>query len=159
MSGMIHIPYGHGFVTRPAPVMSPHMYKTYAMNFPRQTHWRPATCEEVECSAYLLGWSTTLDENTPEGQYHAETIKSLRGYKYTVEQQPSGLTVYHFPAGQKCFRASQHRVRLERLPHFLVVPGDFRQKTGPTRVHTRPEDWVEDFALHQQKIADAIQEG
>lgn len=159
MSGMIQIPFGQGMVSHFAPAMPPSAYKTYGAAFPLRTHWRKASCEEVGCEAYLSGWKTLLDEATEQGQYHAATIKSLRGYKYTVLSMPSGLTEYSFPAGQKCFRASTHRIQLARPGRFYVYHGDFRARAGAPRVHHNTADWVEDFAEHQDRLITAIGKG
>jgi hypothetical protein len=44
---------------------------------------------------------------------------------------------------------------------FIVRGGDYRGNPlgTPTRVHARPEDWVEDFSTHTQAIADRLEKG
>ena len=76
-----------------------------------------------------------------------------------MDGNSEGLTVFTFEPGQDCF--AQHRVPLERDPLFLVRGGDWRgNPTGlqPYR-HHRGEDWVDDFADHQDRIARQIERG
>ena len=74
-------------------------------------------------------------------------------------RNPLGLTEFTFEAGQTCF--VEHRVPLEREPLYVVRDGDWRgnpRGTAP-RIHTRPDDWVDDFAEHQQRLADRFEQG
>jgi hypothetical protein len=160
MAGMIQVPYGlHGqFVTRPAPLMPAQAYKTYGMSMPVQSHWRPATCEEIMCFNYLNGWKTVVAEGSP----HADIARSLRGsYSFTETAQPGGMVEFVFAPGQKCFKWNDHRVQLERPARYYVADGDFRgnPRRTPVRVHQRAEDWVSDFGEHQMKLAEAVQRG
>jgi hypothetical protein len=147
---------------RLAPVAPVHAYRTYQIVTPLATHFRPASCEEVDCPDYLQGWVTKLDESTPEGQGHAAFIRrELRGrYSFTEDREPAGLTAFTFPPGQACFRQRQHRTRIDRPEHFLRRDGDWRgNPTGAVRRHTSAADWQEDFAEHQDRIATAIERG
>ena len=38
------------------PLLPSGSMKTYQMAQPLKTHWRPASCEEVDCPNYLSGW-------------------------------------------------------------------------------------------------------
>ncbi len=62
------------------------------------------------------------------------------------------MVTFTFPAGQQCFRASEHVVPLERDPLFNV------RENGLTRRHTRPELWTEDFSEHLDRVR-KIREG
>lgn len=142
----------------PTPLLPAHLRKTYSIRAPIQTHTRPGTCEEADCARYRDGWITRLDLTRPDGQYHAETIRNLTGYQYTVTVREDGLTDYTFSAGQNCFE--QHRVPLERPAFFIVRGGDHRGNPRGTNLHHgNAEDWVDDFANHQSSIADAIGRG
>ena len=46
-------------------------YKTWEVIYPHASHYRPATCAEVDCSHYLNGWQTVVDESTNLGQARA----------------------------------------------------------------------------------------
>lgn len=142
---------------RPQPLMDAAAYKTYAMVSPLSTHFRPATCAEVDCPHYLNGWRTRVETLTPE------LLRTARnsGRHYTVEQVAQGESYLVFSAGQPCFKASQHRARIERPPLYVVRDGDHRGNPRGTkaRLFQRPDQWVDDFATHQQKLADEIQKG
>lgn len=162
MSGMIQVPFGDATVTRPEPAGPASAYKTYGMSMPLQTHWRPATCEESGCAAYRNGWVSTFDLSTDLGrkQYHF-CSKVDRDRSFT-EQRPGGALVkLVYPPGTPCFARSEHKVPLERPARFYVAEGDFRgnPRRIPVRVHQRAEDWVEDFASHQDTIKTTLGRG
>lgn len=145
--------------------------KTYALAAPLASHWRPATCEEVDCPSYLQGWKTIVDEATELGQRQAAYVRSeclddaqanrpaVGGRRRYREAREAGLTVFTFEAGQRCFAA--HQQPLEREPLYLVRGGDWRgnPRGEPARRHVRPDDWVDDFAEHQQHLADRLERG
>ncbi len=134
--------------------------KTYRILAPQATHFRPATCAEMDCPAYVNGWSTTIDETSELGQKQAHYIRKQSGRRFTAARNPLGLTVFTFEAGQKCFRAGEHQTRLERPEIFVVRDGDHRgnPRGTETRRHTA-DTWVDDFAHHQQSLADKYEEG
>ena len=151
---------------RPDPVGPAAAYKTYEIRSPRSTHWRPATCEQVDCAAYLHGWSTTVDTGTELGQGQAYYIRKQSGRSFQEEPavfdftDSPGLVAFVFPPGQRCFRSDTHRIRLTRPEIFVVRGGDWRgNPAGTSRQHQRPEHWVEDFAQHQDRISTRLQRG
>lgn len=156
--------------------------KSYDIHAPLGSHWRPANCEEVECEAYRNGWITIIDErHLPERgdeelahlEPEARTAAHVKALRRMVDQaqarayyirhlsgrnflesvdEATGKTVFDFAPGQECF--SPHKVRIDKPEIYVVRGGDFRgNPTGDRRVHDRPEDWVEDFALHQDQVA------
>jgi hypothetical protein len=130
----------------------PAAYKTYQILAPAATHWRAATCAEVDCGAYLSGWATVIDESVPDpGQKQAYYIRYQSERRFTESRNAAGLTVFVFEAGQDCFRRP-HRTPVGR-PEFFVV------RDGAHRRDLRPADWVDDFANHQQRLADAQAKG
>lgn len=136
-------------------------YKTYQIVAPKQTHFRPATCDEVNCVAYQNGWKTTIDTTGDLGQKQFYYITKQSGKHFKATKLPNGLVEFEFTAGQPCFTASKHQVKLDRPEIFLVRDGDHRGNPRGTtpRKHTRASDWVEDFAEHQSKVADDRQKG
>lgn len=132
--------------------------KTYALVAPLASHWRPARCEEVDCANQAAGWRTVIDEATELGQAQAYYVRAQSGRRF-VETREAGLTVFTFEPGQRCFAA--HQAPLEREPTYLVKGGDWRgnPRGTPLRQHARPQDWVEDFAEHQQQLADRLERG
>lgn len=140
------------------PLLPEHAKKTYSIIAPRATHFRKATCAEVECEGREHGWISPIDETTELGQRQAYYIRKLSGRKFTEERSDEGLTLFTFEPGQDCF--TPHEVPIGRPELFVVRDGDLRTvKPKNVRVHKRGEDWVDDLATHQQTIADAIQEG
>lgn len=161
MAGVVQVPFGQTLVSRIAPAMPAASYKTYGMSMPLRTHWRPATCDEAGCEAYRHGWVTTTDLSTALGQRQAEYIRHDRSRRHQEQRTGPNEVKFVFGPGQRCFAASGHRVPLERPARFYVADGDWRgnPRGTPVRVHVRAEDWVDDFATHQDRIATAIQKG
>ena len=140
------------------PLMDPSAYKTYAVVSPLTTHLRPATCAEVDCPHYVNGWRVRLESLTTDLQQAARNS----GRKFVEQRVAEGETWLVFEAGQACFKAREHRTRIaDRPPLYVVRDGDHRGNPRRTkaRLHQRPEDWVESFAEHQQKLRDEIEKG
>lgn len=144
-------------LSRVAPVAGPEAYKTYEMRSPLSTHFRPATCAEANCQYYTGGFQVRV-EGLGEEVLHAVQHS---GRTYTVQKVAEGETYLVFEPGQPCLRESLHRVRVERPPLYIVRDGDWRGNPRGTkaRLHQSPDNWVEDFATHQQAIADEIAKG
>lgn len=143
-------------MNRIAPQGAVQDYKTYQIVSPLSTHWRPATCAEVDCPEYIKGWKLRVEGLPPEMVHAAKTC----GRKFTELDVTADEHWLIFEAGQPCFRSAQHRRLLDKQEIFVVRDGDFRgNPTGNVRKHTRPEHWVEDFSEHQGKLAQQIQRG
>jgi hypothetical protein len=139
------------------PALPVQAYKTYEITRPAATHYRPATCAQVECPHWRDGWVTRVDTATELGAQQARYIAGRSGRTFTARVEGS-VAVFTFPAGQRCF--TPHRVPLEREPLFAVRGGDWRgNPLRERRTHVRGSEWVEDFAEHQQELADRINKG
>jgi hypothetical protein len=107
-----------------------------------------------------------LENLTPDLR---ETVKSATfehqgrevKYQYAVQTLQDGHVYLVFTAGQPCFQYKQHRIQVGREPLYIVRDGDHRGNPRGTRArqHLNPATWVEDFATHQQAIADEIKKG
>lgn len=144
-------------LNRPDPLMAPQAYKTYAVLQPLSTHWRPASCAEVDCPHYLNGWRTRVETLTPELLHTARNS----GRRYREMRVAEGESYLVFDAGQACFAAASHRKQIGREPLYIVRDGDWRGNPRRTRArqHLNPQNWVEDFSEHQAKLADEIAKG
>lgn len=130
-------------------------YQTFQIATPPDTAIVTA-CPDAGCQAYAKGWQTTVDERTQAGRAAAHYIRWQSGRTIAREQKTAdGLTVFTFAAHQRCF--AEHRTRQEL---FVVSHGDWRgNPSGRVRQHQNAADWVEHFALNQQKLADQAQQG
>ena len=119
--------------------------KSYRIAAPRATHWRPASCAEADCPAYLHGWQTSVDEASELGQQQAHYIRHDRSRKHAERRAETGLTVFTFEAGQKCFGG--HQLPTGRPERFIVTGGDYRGNPlgTPAREHAKPDFWVEEM--------------
>lgn len=138
---------------RVQPVGPPQAYKTFQAAAPLATHWRVATCVEVDCEHYVNGWATTvLPGSVEEGLIRTSGRHWLGQEKGGPRPDENGMLRFLFPPGQPCFDPMRHRVPLERDPLFIVRRGDWRANLGLIRRHKRGDDWVDDFATHQDKL-------
>ncbi|MFB4273029.1 hypothetical protein [Nonomuraea sp. GTA35] len=128
-------------------------FQTYRIVSPPDRAVRSA-CEDVGCPAWQYGWETQVDESTDLGRAQAAYIRQQAGRTYRERRTGEGLTVFQFMSGQRCF--AEHHTRPE---HYLVRGGDWRRDLGLIRQHSRGADWVEDFSLHQDRLADQQRKG
>lgn len=140
---------------RVEPALPVQATKTYSVQAPPATHWRDATCAEVDCQSYLHGWKTLVNVSTDLGQRQVVYIRHESGRRFTEHLEGTAM-VFTFEPGQRCFAG--HRAPLERDPLFLVRMGDWRGY-GPTRVHKRPGDWVDDMQESLDKVRDRQERG
>lgn len=161
MAGMVQVPYGHATVSRIEPELPAHAFKTYGMSMPLRSHWRPATCDEFECDAYQYGWVSTFDLATELGAKQYAYCRQDKTRSFSAQRHGTTLIKLVYKPGNRCFRSADHRMPLARLPRFYVAGGDWRGNPMgvPARVHQRADDWVDDFANHQDTIATAIRKG
>lgn len=166
MARMVQVPFGHAMINRLAPDLGPEHYKTYEMSAPLATHWRPADCATYECEGYINGFVLAVDIGTDLGKAQFEyCTKKDKTRSFTVERHDDRLVHIIYGPGNECFdselKRSTHRVPVGRPPFYLVSGGDWRgnPRGTPRYVHRRPEDWVDDFANHQDKLAEAAKKG
>lgn len=127
-------------------------YQTYSMSRRPDTLIK-AACAEVGCQAYLRGWETAVDESTDLGRTQAAYIRTKAGRTFS-ELRKGELTVFRFEPHQRCF-ADHHTV----AEKFTVLSGDWRAYSGVQRVHANGRDWADDFAEHQDLLANEIEKG
>lgn len=139
------------------PNAGPEFFRTFQIVSPIATHWRPATCKEVGCRKWEGGFRSSIDVSTDIGQRQAAYIETQSG-RHFLRTQTGSIMVYDFHPGQPCF--TEHRVPLERPPLYVIRDGDHRGNPRGTTPQTRtPDEWVDQFGAHQQRIADAHEKG
>lgn len=136
---------------RPARSLGPEYMQTFAIRAPKGAY-RRGTCADVSCRAAERGWTMKIDLNTDLGQRQARYIKHRSGRRYEIVDQRDGLVTLKFPGGQECFQ--EHRVRTDMPEQFLVKGGDKRgnPRGQLTRVHKKPEFWVEEFQENSVRL-------
>jgi hypothetical protein len=150
----------HGAVSLRRAIMpkaGPEAYKSYSWRQPLETHFRRASCEETRCQQFVHGWVSVVDLATELGQHQHHFITHDRERQHTAEQAGT-LVSFTFPPGTRPFDSPKHEHRkpIGYDPIMLVTGGDFRgnpRRTPP--VVMRPQDWVDDFATHQDRLARA----
>lgn len=146
-----------GELFRPPPRLPAAAMTTYRIVQPHDRKVVTA-CEQVGCLAWRHGWESVLDEAIPA---HAKAIAVIRsgrtGRTYTeVANLGVGtIAIFRFESGQRCFE--EHRTRPQT---FLRRGGDFRGNPRQELVrHRSAADWQEDFAEHQDTLAEAVKRG
>lgn len=141
------------------PLMPAANYKTYELKAPRSTHFRKATCEEIECKNMINGWMSFINEATELGKGQAHYIRKESQRQFTEERAKDGTTKFVFTSGQPCFE--QHETRINKPPLLFVKGGDWRGNPRGTRPyqHRNSDDWIEDFSEHQEMLADRLNRG
>ena len=135
----------------------PSAYKTYEVLRPRGTHFRKATCQEVDCPNWQRGWRTSCDVNTELGRRQANYIRLHSGRSWTV-RSAGDLVTFTFAPGQECF--SQHTRPLDREPFFRMRAGDSRgDPSGRAPVLLRCRDWLDDFGDNQLRVHERVERG
>lgn len=117
----------HRPLNRIQPTAPVEQMRTHAIYAPLDTHWRRATCEEFGCLAFQHGWSLDTAGLT---ESQVETAKKS-GRTYTTVPGENGADVLVFGPGQPCFRASEHRIRIDRPELFIARNGDWRGNPDP----------------------------
>jgi hypothetical protein len=145
------------------------MYRTFSIWTP-PSEMRPATCADVDCGAHRNGFMIRTDPATELGARQAKWIRAncvvdgrrrlptLRR-RYVERVEPDGAVTFVFPAGQRCFKEHERRVGDGEL--FVVRPGDWRvrPRRDQLTVHTRADLWQEQFAQHQDGLAETVRRG
>lgn len=140
------------------PVNGPaQLYETFGIRAPKSTHWIPATCEDVNCQYMVRGFKVSVDETKTTGLANASALRKDPQRSPKEYRDEFGMTIFEYPAGTRCM--GEHTKRLDKPEIFIVKGGDHRgnPKGTPTRTHTKPEFWVEEFAETQDKIIKAIE--
>lgn len=142
---------------RIVPNMPAENYTTYRILAPVSTHFRPATCQEVDCPHLVNGFVATVDELTELGARQAHYIRHDSGRRFVESRTEAGLTRFEFEPGQRCFNSGEHRVRLDRPEHWLVQGGDWRgnPRGVSTRRHVSADDWRDDMSEHLDALKTA----
>lgn len=109
-------------LNRVTPSLPVNKMVTHAIVAPLTTHWRKASCEEVGCLDFHNGWGL----NTAGISDNAVWLAKTSGRTFTVEYDDNGAEVLLFESGQPCFRASEHRIRIDREELFILRNGDWR---------------------------------
>jgi hypothetical protein len=140
----------HRPLNRIEPKLPPHLMNTHLILAPPQTHFRPATCEEVGCPHFLEGWRVKIDALPPE-MVHAAKNSGRRWREIPVAP---GETWLEFEPGQKCFKWFSHRVRLDRPELYLKREGDHRG--NPRRLDdvkfSGPDAWADSLGTQLDQI-------
>jgi hypothetical protein len=152
-----------GPLNRITPRLQPQDVQTYNMSLPLRSHWHRVSCEEYECEFFLEGGVLTVDISTELGKKQYDYVTHDKTRKYSMQRESMYVFKFVYPPGQRGFAGEKHdHLMPTGRPHvYTVTGGDWRgnPRQIPRRVHTRPEDWVEDFSIHQDAIATIVQRG
>ncbi len=157
-------------INRPIPRMATNAYKTFRVASPVATHFRPATCEEFDCTAFNNGWTYIKAELERENLLYLVTHAGKRYREMSMPvpfKSPEGTWEFGpeqlclvFEPGQTCFQARSHRLPLGRPEFYFAGRGDYRSfSPRAAQRFNRPDDWLDSFQNHMDKIKTEIQKG
>ena len=113
----------------------------FEANWPSRTHWRKATCQEVDCSHYVNGWVTRVVPGSPQDLY----IRGDTERQHKLERGEE-FNFYTFDPGQRCYKSGQHRIKLDRGPWLTK------------NALTRHSSYSEEFAMEYNRWTDEFNE-
>jgi len=147
-------------INRVTPRIPTQFMKTYAVRSPLNTHFRSATCAEIDCPDYIHGWYLKI-EGTPDNLIHAAKTS---GRRFTIGElwngQGEAFQALIFEAGQECFRSSTHVKSLDRPEFFFAGRGDHRSfSTRRAMKFARAEHFVDSFATHLDRLKQDLERG
>jgi hypothetical protein len=131
---------------RNIPELPTQFHRTYSIRN-RPGSFRKATCAEVECEAYLNGWTFTVQELS-EKDYHLAT--NANRHFETVEVNKD-RTLLVFPSGQPCFAAGSHKIENDKPKIYLAGRGDFRMFDPRKAVRFNSTDFLDKWASDMDK--------
>ena len=117
--------------------MIPHT-NTYQISWNRDTHFRVATCDEVDCPHFINGWVTRVVIGSPQDHY----IKQDTSRKSIGVKIDDATIEYYYESGQKCFR--QHQTKVERAP-FLTIDQVGKESGRLIRNNIDFDEWTDRF--------------
>lgn len=141
-----------------APQGRPSDYKSFTIDAPRDTHWRPATCEEVACAHWQQGWFSEFNTITEQGREQEAYVRHMSGLAFRQvlerpdgEPLPTGVVRFEFLPGQQCFSAFKHKTRLEDVAEiYSTRTGDYRLTIGAQRMSA--DGWVNQFLENDEQL-------
>jgi hypothetical protein len=120
----------------PMSLLTPNAYhNAYEAHWPKSTHWRRATCREVNCGDYLNGWVTSLDPRIYKEQAFFIEHDRERTYKKVIGED--GKHHYYFEAGQRCFESEIKKDHIKKLERGPVLRKD--------RKILEADRWIDEF--------------
>jgi hypothetical protein len=144
-------------LNRPQPKLPAEAMTTFRIVQPRDQRVISA-CEVIGCEKWAQGWDVVLNPSISVEARAIEVIRSgstRRTFRELPALPGAAVVVFRFESGQRCF--DEHRTRPQV---FIKRGGDWRgNPRQEMRRHASGADWQEDFALHQQRLAEAAQRG
>jgi hypothetical protein len=111
---------------------------------PLDTHWAPAHCKDVDCSAFQGGFVVSLDETNDKQKELAEMIRHTNHGRHFTETKESGSTRFIFPPGERCFERHMRKLDKPELYTHAVA--------GGVRRFSRGVDWTENMNEQMYRV-------
>ena len=123
---------------------------TFRASAPPSTHYREATCIEVDCEKLRIGWHTVKPKKMIPDQWieFADFMRRNESrMRFKEYQDKNGDSAFFYFPGQICFegRTRKHRISLERPSIFTVNNG-----RGFSR--REPDAWVDEMGEQLHKL-------
>lgn len=138
------------------PRMGVGSYKTYKIASPISTHYRKATCQEIDCVAYKEGWTYRKADLVREQLYDIVTHAGKRYREQYLDESESDLYLV-FEPGQVCFQAASHVKSLDRPEIYYAGRGHFTAFSTRKAAVLETDEWLESFVTHQDALHAAFE--
>jgi hypothetical protein len=135
---------------RKAPI---NLMQKFRIARPKKTHWRNATCSEVNCKPYQKGFRTIVGKDTQQAAYirgHLKIGGFTCGRPYQEQITADGMAIFTFPAGTECF--DSHPVQVGRGDIFI-------KQTVERKSVLEPDQFIWLMNENHYAIKKALKEG
>jgi hypothetical protein len=138
---------------------------SYRAIAPIGSHFRDATCAEVNCDKYVNGWWIALN---PKDETHQQTVIDLKertNLKYKTMQhidpvngKPNGFIRYEFYPGQECLQNTINKTRYNQSWHKVSLerPVITIKKEHNRYVKKEHSQWVDEMDDHLHELKKEI---
>lgn len=130
-------------------------YSDYRITQRVKENFRPATCAEVECSAFRNGWKTIVPAGVAD---QVRVVARDTGRAYIEQRSAAGLVEFSFQPGQEGFKGGEHdhTIRVDSIQRFakqrFVKQQGVQHATGAPQPLSA-QSWVDDFGENQERLA------
>ena len=130
-----------------------HLMQKFRILKPLKTHWRIATCSEVECQAHEKGFRTIVDKNSAQAGYIRGDFKIngfVSGRPYQEQITADNKAVFTFAPGTECF--ASHKVQIGKADVLV-------RQTIERKSILEPEQFIWLMNENHYAIKKALKEG
>lgn len=127
--------------------------QTFRAVRPIKTHFRVATCKEVNCPRFLGGFQSIVPNGSAQASYMRDDLQMSGHFCNRPHQErihSDGMVAFDFPPGTECF--TEHKTLVGRDDLFMI-------ETVTARRRVQPNQWQDEINANAYSINKAQKEG